>query len=237
MLIWKAGTTDAGVKAAASHTANMTGSYDLYRAAMRQCGLIEVDDVEPIVDIAKLFAQGREPAGSTIGVLSISGGSGVVFADAAVRGGLTLPPFCARDAGQDARAGAGLRLAGEPGRHHRRRVHRCLALHPHARGGAGGPGPRSAGDPARVDLRPARRPQRRGDRRGRRQDQEARARRLVGPARQVREGRQGPGGGRRAVRHHARAAGAGGRGAGALRCRPPTPAAAQGAQRARSPRA
>jgi acetate---CoA ligase (ADP-forming) len=93
VLIWKAGTTDAGIKAAASHTANMTGSYDLYRAAMRQCGLIEVDDVEPIVDIAKLFAQGREPAGSTIGVLSISGGSGVVFADAAVRGGLTLPPF------------------------------------------------------------------------------------------------------------------------------------------------
>jgi acyl-CoA synthetase (NDP forming) len=93
VLIWKAGTTDAGIKAAASHTANMTGRYDLYRAAMRQCGLIEVDDVEPIVDIAKLFAQGREPAGSTIGVLSISGGSGVVFADAAVRGGLTLPPF------------------------------------------------------------------------------------------------------------------------------------------------
>jgi acyl-CoA synthetase (NDP forming) len=93
VLIWKAGTTDAGVKAAASHTANMTGSYDLYRAAMRQSGLIEVDDVEPIVDIAKLFAQGREPAGATIGVLSISGGSGVVFADAAVRGGLTLPPF------------------------------------------------------------------------------------------------------------------------------------------------
>jgi acyl-CoA synthetase (NDP forming) len=93
VLIWKAGTTDAGIKAAASHTANMTGSYDLYRAAMRQCGLIEVDDVEPIVDIARLFAQGREPAGSSIGVLSISGGSGVVFADAAVRGGLTLPPF------------------------------------------------------------------------------------------------------------------------------------------------
>jgi len=93
VLIWKAGTTDAGIKAAASHTANMTGSYDLYRAAMRQSGLIEVDDVEPIVDIAKLFAQGRLPKGNSIGVVSISGGSGVVFADSAVRGGLTLPPF------------------------------------------------------------------------------------------------------------------------------------------------
>jgi len=93
VLIWKAGTTDAGVKAAASHTANMTGSYDLYRAALRQAGLIEVDDVEPIVDIAKLFAQGRLPKGNAVGVLSISGGSGVVYADAAVSRGLTLPPF------------------------------------------------------------------------------------------------------------------------------------------------
>lgn len=93
VMIWKAGTTDAGVKAAASHTANMTGSYDLYRAALRQSGLIEVDDVEPIVDIAKLFAQGRLPKGNSVGVLSISGGSGVVYADAAVRGGMALPPF------------------------------------------------------------------------------------------------------------------------------------------------
>ncbi|HEU0060192.1 MAG TPA: acetate--CoA ligase family protein [Hyphomicrobiaceae bacterium] len=93
VMVWKAATTDAGIKAAASHTANMTGSYDLYRAALRQAGLIEVDDVEPIVDIAKLFAQGRMPKGNSVGVLSISGGSGIVYADAAVRGGLTLPPF------------------------------------------------------------------------------------------------------------------------------------------------
>ena len=93
VLIWKAGTTDAGVKAAASHTASMTGSYDLYRAALRQCGILEVDDVEPIVDIAKLTGQGRLPKGNAVGVLSISGGSGVVFADAAVQRGLTLPPF------------------------------------------------------------------------------------------------------------------------------------------------
>jgi acetate---CoA ligase (ADP-forming) len=93
VMIWKAATTDAGVRAAASHTANMTGSADLYRAALRQAGLIEVDDVEPIVDIAKVFAQGRLPQGNRVGVLSISGGSSVVYADAAMKGGLTLPPF------------------------------------------------------------------------------------------------------------------------------------------------
>ena len=69
----------------------MTGSYDLYRAAFRQSGIIEVDDVEPIVDFAKVFAQGRLPEGRNIGVLSISGGSGIVFADRAVREGLRLP--------------------------------------------------------------------------------------------------------------------------------------------------
>jgi acyl-CoA synthetase (NDP forming) len=74
----------------------MTGRAELFRAAFRQSGLIEVDDVEPMVDIAKLVAQGRLPKGNRIGVLSISGGSGIVFADRAVREGLVLPPFSAK---------------------------------------------------------------------------------------------------------------------------------------------
>jgi acetyltransferase len=93
VLIWKSATTEAGAKAAASHTANMTGRADLFRAAFRQAGLIEVDDVEPIVDIAKLVRQGRMPRGNRVGVLSISGGSGIVFADRATREGLELPRF------------------------------------------------------------------------------------------------------------------------------------------------
>ena len=90
---WKGAQTEAGTKAAASHTANLTGNYDLYRAAFRQSGLIEVHDVEEIVDIAKVFAQGRLPKGRAIGVLSISGGSGIVFADRAIKEGLSLPSF------------------------------------------------------------------------------------------------------------------------------------------------
>ncbi len=93
VLIWKSATTEAGAKAAASHTANMTGRADLFRAAFRQSGLIEIDDVEPMVDIAKLVMQARLPKGNRIGALSISGGSGIVFADRCVREGLVLPPF------------------------------------------------------------------------------------------------------------------------------------------------
>lgn len=95
VLIWKSATTEVGAQAAQSHTANMTGRTDLYRAAFRQAGLIEVDDVEPIVDIAKLVAHGRMPRGGNVGVLSISGGSGIVFADRAVDRGLALPAFSA----------------------------------------------------------------------------------------------------------------------------------------------
>jgi acetyltransferase len=93
VLIWKGAQTDIGTKAAASHTANMTGNYDLFRAAFRQSGLIETQDVEEIVDFAKVAAQRRWPKGRSIGVLSISGGSGVVFADRAAKEGLTLPSF------------------------------------------------------------------------------------------------------------------------------------------------
>jgi acetate---CoA ligase (ADP-forming) len=93
VLIWKSATSEVGAKAAQSHTANMTGRTDLYRAAFRQAGLIEAGDVEPIVDVAKLVAHGRLPKGRNVGVLSISGGSGIVFADRAAQGGLKLPPF------------------------------------------------------------------------------------------------------------------------------------------------
>lgn len=96
VLVWKSATSDIGAKAAQSHTANMTGRADLYRAAFRQAGLIEVTDVEPMVDIAKLVAHGRLPKGRNVGVLSISGGSGIVFADRATQGGLSLPPFSDR---------------------------------------------------------------------------------------------------------------------------------------------
>ena len=93
VMIWKGAQTEAGTKAAASHTANMTGNYDLWQAAFRQSGLIETHDVEEIVDFAKIAKPQRWPKGRNIGALSISGGSGIVFADRAVKDGLTLPNF------------------------------------------------------------------------------------------------------------------------------------------------
>ena len=150
VLVWKSATSEVGAKAAQSHTANMTGRADLYRAAFRQAGLIEVDDVEPIVDIAKLVAHGRMPKGRNVGVLSISGGSGIVFADRAVEGGLVLPAFSETTV-------AALRQiipafgSIQSGRRDRRHLQRHVAPDTNDRDRAGGRRRRSAVCPAGVD--------------------------------------------------------------------------------------
>ena len=91
IVAWKAGNTRQGIKAAASHTANMTGSYDVYRAAFRQSGVVEVHDMEEAIDcIQCLLAYSDRPAGRGVAIMGGSGGSAVVFADAADECGLSL---------------------------------------------------------------------------------------------------------------------------------------------------
>ena len=231
VLIWKAGTTDAGIKAAASHTANMTGRYDLYRAALRQCrhhrgGRRRADRRRS----PSCSAQGRLPKGNTVGVLSISGGSGVVFADAAVRGGLTLPPFSPRHAGPDARADPGVRLARENPADITAALFNDKTLFARTLDVVlEDPGL----DQLVVLIASISGPQRgallRDGRRRGRQDRQARQRPVVGPPGQVRGGREGAGGGERAVRDDAGAARPRGRDPLALCGRSPATAAAQDA--------
>ena len=91
VIIWKIGNSETGARAAASHTANMTGSYDIYQAAFRQSGILEVTDVEALRDCFAVFGAGRLPKGDGVAVITITGGSGIAFADRAVAGGLQLP--------------------------------------------------------------------------------------------------------------------------------------------------
>jgi len=90
IIAWKAGNTRQGARAAASHTANLTGSYDVFRAAFRQCGVIEVHDVDEAADFALCLMAGRRPKGRNVAVMGGSGGSAVVFADTADEVRLTL---------------------------------------------------------------------------------------------------------------------------------------------------
>jgi acyl-CoA synthetase (NDP forming) len=91
IIVWKAGNSKSGSKAAASHTASLAASYDLYKAAFRSGGYIEVKDYDDLVDIARAFIAGKLPPGKRLGVISGSGGAGVVVADRAEEYGLELP--------------------------------------------------------------------------------------------------------------------------------------------------
>lgn len=93
VIVWKIGNSETGARAAASHTANMTGQYDIYQAAFRQAGIVEARDVEQLQDLFFAFDAGRLPAGNRVAVITITGGSGIAFADRAVEGGLELPSF------------------------------------------------------------------------------------------------------------------------------------------------
>jgi acyl-CoA synthetase (NDP forming) len=91
ILVWKAGVSEIGRAAAESHTASMTASYALYRAAFEEGGFVEIEDVHDLVDAARAFLSRRLPRGPNVAVITTSGGSGVLIADGCDRQGLKLP--------------------------------------------------------------------------------------------------------------------------------------------------
>lgn len=90
ILMWKGGVTDEGARAAESHTASMTGTYDFYRALYKQTGIVEITELHEIVDYLKLLQADKRLQEPGIAVMGVSGGSAIVFADAGSRQGLTL---------------------------------------------------------------------------------------------------------------------------------------------------
>ncbi len=91
ILTWKVGNSEVGRAAATSHTARMTSDYELYRAAFRGGGFVEVRDIDDLIDAAKAFRSRRLPRGNRVGVVTLSGGAGVLLADRCIEHGLALP--------------------------------------------------------------------------------------------------------------------------------------------------
>ncbi|MEN3353020.1 MAG: hypothetical protein V7640_1178 [Betaproteobacteria bacterium] len=90
ILMWKVGNTEQGQRAAASHTANLGGAMALYRAAFRQKGIIQVDDIQDVVDYGRAFLSRRLPRGNRLAIITISGGAGILMTDECVAGGMEL---------------------------------------------------------------------------------------------------------------------------------------------------
>ncbi len=89
----KAGITEGGSRAAASHTAVLAGSEIIWDAFFRQTGVIRVDDLEELLDLAMAFIHLGRPAGRRVGIVGRGGGLGVVATDMCEKAGLKVPPF------------------------------------------------------------------------------------------------------------------------------------------------
>jgi len=89
----KSGSTPAGSRAASSHTGALATSDVASDALFQQAGIIRVDSVEELFDVATLLANQPVPAGRRLAVVTNGGGPGILAADAAVHHGMELPEF------------------------------------------------------------------------------------------------------------------------------------------------
>ena len=93
VLVIKSGSSATGAAAAASHTGALAGDDRLYDACFAQCGAVRVQSISEMLDAARLFAWDSVPRSHRLGAMTVSGGAGVMIADAAEKEGLVLEAF------------------------------------------------------------------------------------------------------------------------------------------------
>jgi acetyltransferase len=87
IVIIKAGRTEVAARAAASHTGALTGSDEVLDAAFRRCGVLRVNGIAELFQMADLLAKQPRPRGPRLTVVTNAGGPGVLATDALVAGG------------------------------------------------------------------------------------------------------------------------------------------------------
>ena len=91
VVMMKVGTSAIGANAARSHTASIAGDDRVTDAVLAEFGVVRARTTEEMLDIALTATRRIYPAGNTLGVITISGGAGVLISDAAEAIGLKLP--------------------------------------------------------------------------------------------------------------------------------------------------
>ena len=109
VVMQKVGRSELGTKAAKSHTASIAGDDAVTEAIMNEFGVFRASNSEQMLDIAHTATRKIYPVKNTLGVITVSGGAGVLISDVAETLGLSMPempmdaqkrlralvPFCA----------------------------------------------------------------------------------------------------------------------------------------------
>lgn len=90
LVILKSGRSEAGAKAASSHTGSLAGSDNAYECAFKRLGVIRAQSIEHLFDISTALAYQPLPKGNRIAVITNAGGPGIMTSDALEMSGLKV---------------------------------------------------------------------------------------------------------------------------------------------------
>ncbi|MFN3477380.1 MAG: acetate--CoA ligase family protein, partial [Candidatus Methylomirabilales bacterium] len=93
LIVLKPGRTEAGRRAAESHTKSLAGKDEVYRGVFKQFHIHRAETLEELYDFAKALAYLNRPKGKKILIVTSSGGSGVIATDQAAEEGLDVAPL------------------------------------------------------------------------------------------------------------------------------------------------
>lgn len=93
IIVIKAGSTEEGGAAASSHTGSLTGSDEVLNAAFRRSGVLRVDNISDVFNMAEVLAKQPRPNGNRLTIVTNAGGPGVLATDTLIKGGGQLTPI------------------------------------------------------------------------------------------------------------------------------------------------
>ncbi len=95
IVLLKAGRTEAGAQAVSSHTGSLAGAYAAYQAAFEQAGIIEVEDLPSLFDVAWALSCQPLPNGNKAAIFTNAGGPAALASDALAANGFELASISA----------------------------------------------------------------------------------------------------------------------------------------------
>jgi acetyltransferase len=93
IVVCKAGRFEESVEAVSSHTGDLVGEDAVFEAAFQRCGVVRVEELDDVFDVAEVLASQRQPKGARLAIVSNAGGPAIIATDALIARGGELARF------------------------------------------------------------------------------------------------------------------------------------------------